>query len=86
MKRSVKMKFDINRVFSHSNADGLRLGDIVILGNDINLLREYVETCGDDPDADIVALHEIRDKHYAYIFSDGEDYFNLAYLVKRAEK
>lgn len=81
------MKFDVNKVFTALNADELKMGDKVILADDISTLKTLV-----DREENIVIIDHIGDEDVACRFSyfwkeNDEEYAHaLAYLVRRKEE
>ena len=74
------MEFDKSRIFTAINADELKVGDKVIVGDCLGSLKNEVEL-----GAHVHQLKGIRDEMNDYRFVTEGYPYNLAYLVERAE-
>ena len=75
------MEFDKSRVFSAVNADALKVGSRVILGDSLSELREAVEA---EKEAAIQNLMIIHGENMSFRFT-GDKYHSghsLAYLIE----
>ena len=77
------MEFDINKVYTAVNANELKVGDKVILANDLDTLRKKVVN-----DRSITCINRIAPEEYEYRFygKNNAEFSILAYLVERAEE
>ena len=75
------MEFDKSKVYTALNADELKVGSKVIIADNLGRLKQYVEN-----DYCIVLLEDVRSEEYDSRFSNGEAYYNLAYLVSEPEE
>lgn len=75
------MEFDKSRVYTVLNADELKVGSKVILGDNLSEVKEHVEQ---DYAAD--RLVEVKSEGYAARFYDGYALWNIAYLVSEPEE
>lgn len=77
------MKFDKSNIFTAVNADELKKGDKVIVGDTLAMVRANVEI-----DAEPKEISEIRPDYNPYRFAVKDNIVcaALAYLVERAEE
>lgn len=77
------MKFDVNKVYTAVNADELKIGDKVYLGDSIAELKYKIE----NEDYYPLALTSISDPNdWDFWFATKNEPGNLAYLVERASE
>lgn len=77
------MEFDKSRVYTALNADELKVGDMVILGDTLKLLKEQVEQ-----EEGIVCLGciDTEAQQYRFLGDNCPTGFLMAYLVERAKE
>ena len=75
------MEFDKSKVYTALNADELKVGSKVIVADDLRCLKECVDYCDD-----IVSLVAVESEEYEERFFDGNEHYNLAYLVEPPEE
>lgn len=77
------MEFDVNKVYTAVNANELKVGDKVILANDLDTLRKKVIN-----DRSITCINRIASEEYEYRFygKNNAEFSILAYLVERAKE
>lgn len=76
------MKFDKSKVFTALNADELKPGDKVYLGDSIAELKYKLEN--EDYSSSILTIIDIDDWNFSFVTK--KDVGNLAYLVERTKR